>query len=177
MDAAAAAPATQDARPWTDPDDVAGDVLSMLAEHVGLDLWMLTHVEGPRQTALAVHPSGAIQPGMSLPWSATFCRRMVAGEAPQVASVVSAVPPYAELRGELGRLGLGLPGAYIGVPIRRGDGSLYGTLCGFAMRAQPPTLRRHLRLVQFGGTVIATAIENDRGPQGVPAVGWPIVGG
>ncbi len=161
MDATAVASSTHDARPWTDLEDVASEVLSMLVEHVGLDLWMVTQVDGPRQTTIAVHPSGQIRPGMSLPWSATFCRRMVAGEAPQVASVVSAVPPYAELRGELGRLGLGLPGAYIGVPIRRSDGSLFGTLCGFAMRAQPPTLRRHLRLVQFGGTVIATAIEND----------------
>jgi hypothetical protein len=27
---------------------------------------------------------------------------------------------------------------------------------------RPSTLRHHLRLVQFGGTVIAPAIENDR---------------
>jgi len=74
---------------------------------------------------------------------------------------VSAVPPYAELRGELTRLGLGLPGAYIGVPVRRADGTLFGTLCGFGMRAQPSSLRRHLRLVQFGGRVIATVIDHD----------------
>ena len=162
MGAVTVASSVHAAQPWTDAGEVASDVLRMLAEHVGLDLWMLTQVDGTRQTAVAVYPGGQIRPGMCLPWTATFCRRMVAGEAPQVASVVSAVPPYAELRAELSRLGLGLPGAYIAVPIRLGDGSLYGTLCGFAMRAQPATLRRHLWLVEFGGTAIATAIEHDR---------------
>lgn len=156
--------AGQDSRPWFSLQDTTGSVLSMLAEHVGLDVWMLTHVEDGYQTAVSVYPEGAVPLGLSLPWSATFCRRMVAGEAPQVASVVSAVPQYAELRPELARLGfgpLGIPGAYVGVPIRLGDGSLYGTLCGFADRAQPPTLRRHLRLVQFGGRVLATSLARD----------------
>lgn len=156
--------AGQDSWPWVGLDDTAGAVLAMLAEHVGLDLWMLTHLDGAHQTAIAVHPRGPLHPGMSLPWTATFCRRMVAGEAPQVASVVSAVPAYAELRPALTRLGVGLvgmPGAYIGVPIRMHDGALYGTLCGFARRAQPLTLRRHLRLVQFGGQVLATALESE----------------
>jgi len=161
MGALTVAPGIQDSRPWAQLTDVADDVLGMLAEQVGLDLWMLTHVEVPRQTTIAVHPHGQIRPGMTLPWSSTFCRRMVNGEAPQVASVVSAVPPYAELRGELTRLGLGLPGAYIGVPVRRADGTLFGTLCGFGMRAQPSSLRRYLRLVQFGGRVIATVIDHD----------------
>lgn len=155
--------AGRDAWPWTTLEDTAGAALVMLSDHIGLDLWMLTRLDGPRQTAIAVYPNGHIRPGMSLPWSDSFCRRMVAGEAPQVASVVSAVPAYAELRRGLSRLGvepLSMPGAYIGVPIRWRDGTLYGTLCGFARRAQPSTLRRHLPLVQFGGQVIATALQN-----------------
>ncbi len=164
MDAVTVASSVHQAQPWTDAEHVARDALRMLAEHVGLDQWMLTHVDGLRQTAVAVYPTGPIRLGMHLPWTTTFCRRMVAGEAPQVASVVSAVPPYAELRTGLNRLGLGLPGAYIGVPIRLGDGLLYGTLCGLAIRAQPSTLRRHLRLVEFAATAIATAIEHDRHP-------------
>lgn len=159
----------RDALPWAGPEHAASAVLTMLSQHVGLDLWMLTRVDGPQQTAVAVYPKAVILPGMYLPWASTFCRKMVAGEAPQVAPVVSAVPPYAELRGPLSRLGLGaigMPGAYIGVPLRLGDGSLYGTVCGFGMRAQPATLRRQLWLVEFGATAIATAIENDRHPVG-----------
>lgn len=156
--------AGQDSRPWLGLDDTASAVLAMLSEHVGLDVWMLTHLDGQRQTAISVYPRGQVRAGMSLPWSSTFCSRMVAGEGPQVASVVSAVPAYAELRADLTRLGLGplgMPGAYIGVPIRRRDDTLYGTLCGFAARAQPPALRRHLRLVQFGAQVLATALDSD----------------
>lgn len=165
MDTATGALPGHTARPWESLDDSAGSVLAMLSEHIGLDLWMLTRLADDYQTAISVYPErGPIQPGLSLPSSATFCHRMVQGRGPQVASVVSAVPAYAELRSELIRLGLGVfsvPGAYIGVPIRMLDGSLYGTLCGFAQRAQPPTLRRHLRLVQFGGCVLATALQGE----------------
>lgn len=163
-----------DVRPWEDVEQTSHDVLTMLRENVGLDVWMLNRLDGDVYTTVAVVPDNIARPGMSLPWSATFCRLMVAGEAPQVASVVSAVPEYVVLREELTRLGLermGMPGAYVGVPIRRADQTLYGTLCGYSRRAQSGSLRRHLGLVRFGGQVLATALEGvapARSPLPVP---------
>ncbi|WP_127784039.1 GAF domain-containing protein [Rhodococcus sp. X156] len=163
--------AAVDVRPWENVTETATDVLTMLRENVGLDVWMLNRLDGDIHTTVAVYPEGLVRPGMSLPWGATFCRVMVAGEAPQVASVVSAVPEYVVLREELTRLGLermGMPGAYVGVPVRRADQTLYGTLCGYARRAQSPNLRRQLGLVRFGGQVLATALE------GVPPAKTPL---
>ena len=36
--------------------------------------------------------------GASLPWEDSFCRLMVAGEAPRAATVLAAVPEYASRR-------------------------------------------------------------------------------
>lgn len=136
----------------------AQQTLEFLHTRVGMDLWLVTRVTEDRQTAISAHPAGLVQPGMALPWAEGFCSRMVAGNGPRVASVTAAVPAYAEVQ-----MGLAARvGAYLGVPLVGADGALFGTLCGFSLRAQPSTLSRSLPLVEHTARLLATLLDAER---------------
>src|SRR4051812_19289306 len=99
--------------PFEDFRSAAQGAVEFLHDRIGLDLWLVTEVKHDRQYAVVAHPSRPVQPGMSIPWAEGFCRRMVAGEAPRVASVTAAVPAYAGLTfGPAVRVA-----AYVGVPL------------------------------------------------------------
>jgi GAF domain-containing protein len=100
------------------------------------------------------HPPEVIPQGAAVPWDRSFCRSMVSGEGPRVATVAAATPAYRDLQ-------TGLPhrvAAYIGVPLVTRDGEVFGTLCGVSSRAQPRTLTRFLPLVEMTARMLSTLV-------------------
>ena len=76
--------------------DVLGvDEVEFLHEHVGWDVWMVTRVVDDSQIVLCAAPEGPVRPGARLLWEDSFCREMIEGRAPRVATVTAAVPAYA----------------------------------------------------------------------------------
>jgi diguanylate cyclase len=143
--------------PYSDFASAAQGAVEFLHERVGLDLWLVTQLRDDQQVALVAHPKRLVLPGMSIPWAEGFCRRMVAGEGPRVASVTAAVPAYAGLAlGPAQRVA-----AYLGVPLLRSDGALFGTLCGFGLRAQPASLARHLPLAEHTARMLSTVLAQE----------------
>jgi diguanylate cyclase len=135
----------------------AQGAVEFLHDRIGLDLWLVTQVIDNQQTAIVAHPQGLVLPGMGLPWAEGFCSRMVAGLGPRVASVTAAVPAYAGLSlGPAQRVA-----AYLGVPLLGADGALYGTLCGFGLRAQPASLGRHLPLAEHTARLLSTVLAQE----------------
>jgi diguanylate cyclase len=108
-------------------EDASRLVVDFLDEHVPLGLWSVSRFDGERQIHLttAAH-AYELEDGVSVPWDSTLCQRMLAGDGPQLAEDARAVPAYAE---RAANLALEI-GTYVGLPIRRGDGALFGTLCG-----------------------------------------------
>jgi len=51
--------------------------------------------------------------------------------------------------------------AYLGVPLQRTDGSLYGTLCGFDPSPRGPELALHLPQVRLQARLLGTLLEHD----------------
>ena len=153
-----------DVTPWRDWASAADAALELLHSYFGWDVWLVTRVEGDRQIILRAHPSSVVRPGTELVWESSFCRQMLAGNAPRMATVTAAVPAYA------GRAIGPLPGiaAYAGVPIVGADGGLFGTLCGWALRAQPRSAARDLPLVEMAarmlGTLLAAGLEPPPAP-------------
>lgn len=130
--------------PYPDFLTAAEDVVGFLHGRVGLDLWMVTQVVGDQQVTVVASPPHLAPRGTAIPWVEGFCSRMVSGRGPRVASVTAAVPDYAGLTfGPATRVS-----SYLGVPLLRGDAAVYGTVCGFGLRAAPPTLARALPLVE-----------------------------
>ena len=153
-----------DVAPWTDWCTAAEGALRFLAEHVGWDVWMVTQVVDDRQVVLLAHPRDAVPPGTELPWEESFCRQMVEGRAPRLATVTAAVPAYAaRTSGALNRVA-----AYAGVPLVRADGSLFGTLCGVAFRAKPVSAAREMAVVEAAARMLSTLMAAGMEPPSLP---------
>ena len=143
-----------DVAPWHDWPAAVDGALEFLAEHVGWDVWAVTRVEGDRQVILRAYPSAAAPPGTELPWEHSFCRQMLSGNAPRLATVTAAVPAYASRStGPLDGVA-----AYVGVPLVTEDVEVYGTLCGIAFRAKPRSAARELPLVELVARMLSTLL-------------------
>ena len=148
--------------PFEDWRAAARASLAFLHRTVGLDVWMVTHLQEPSQVVLYAHPQEVIPQGTVVPWQQSFCRSMVSGVGPRVATVAAATPAYRDLMtGHAERVA-----AYIGVPLVTREGAVFGTLCGVASRAQPRTLTRHLPLVEMTARMLSSLLP-------APTVGDP----
>lgn len=141
--------------PWEGFALAASAAVAHLNGALGLDLWMVTHVEGDRQVVVASAGRWAEQAraGAEFAWQASFCRPMVERRAPTAAADLRAVPAYAEVAvGPLARVK-----AYLGVPLVGDDGELFGTLCAFAGRPVPE-LPDRLGLVELVAQMLSTVL-------------------
>ena len=143
-----------DLTPWRDWPAAAHGVLEFLHEHVGWDVWMVTRVVDDCQIVLCAVPEGPVLPGARLLWDDSFCREMIEGRAPRIATVTAAVPAYAaRTKGLASEVA-----AYLGVPLVAPDGQLFGTLCGVAYRAKPRSAARELPLVETMARLLSTLL-------------------
>jgi GAF domain-containing protein len=153
-----------DVAPFEDWQAAARGALAFLYSTVGLDVWMLTHVQGDQQVVLHAHPRELVDVGTSVAWDRTFCRMMVAGSGPRVATVTAATPAYARLvTGDAERVN-----AYVGVPLLTRSRTVFGTLCGVSSRAQPRSLARHLPTVEMVARLLSTLLPEEGLPATIP---------
>ena len=146
-----------DVAPFEDWTAAARATLAFLYDTVGLDVWMLTRLDGDQQVVLHAHPREVVAAGTAVPWDRSFCRKMVTGAGPRVSTVAAATPAYANLL-----TGLDVRvAAYVGVPLLDRDGELYGTLCGVSSRAQPRSLTRSLPVVEISARMLSTLLCTD----------------
>jgi GAF domain-containing protein len=135
----------------------AEGVLRFLHGYLGWDVWVVTRVQGDRQILLRAFPEGAVRPGTELPWAESFCRQMIHGNAPRVATVTAAVPEYASrASGSIRDIA-----AYVGVPLIAADLELFGTLCGISFRAKPRSAARDLPVVETAARLLSTLLASD----------------
>ncbi|WP_233496117.1 GAF domain-containing protein [Geodermatophilus sp. TF02-6] len=161
--------AVGDVVPWQDFPAAACGALAALHGHLGWDVWVVTRVVDDRQIVLHAHPPQMVRPGTWLPWADTFCRHMIAGDAPRAATVTAAVPAYAgQTTGPGPRIA-----AYIGVPLVTADGEVFGTLCGFGFRARPRSAARDLPLVEMVARLLSTLLATGMTPSGSIAAPEP----
>lgn len=135
--------------------DVSASALRYLYERVGLALWMVTQTEGDDWIVLyALDRFYGIQPKSVFRWSSSFCSRMVEGRAPRVAPDTMAVAEYVEapISEQLSIA------AYVGVPIERADGSLFGTLCAIDPERQPVSIEEALPAVELVGRLLGRVL-------------------
>jgi diguanylate cyclase (GGDEF)-like protein len=136
-------------------------VLRLLRDCLKMRLWMVTRAVGGDQIVLeAEHTPGSgysAEPGLILPWDGSLCAEMVAGHGPFIAPHAAEVPAYA-----VAPYRNVVPiEAYVGVPLRHPDGSLFGTLCGFDPEPQPESLRAGEPLVLLQARLLATVLALD----------------
>lgn len=145
--------------PWPGFALAAAAAVEHLDAAVGLDLWLVTAVQGDDQVVVASSGNWAqlATPGTVLSWPDSFCLRMIDRQGPMAAPDVREVPAYAQAAtGVLARVR-----AYVGVPLVGDGGELFGTLCAFAGDPQPDSLAGAMDLVTLVGRMLSTILARE----------------
>ncbi|WP_299035932.1 EAL domain-containing protein [uncultured Pseudokineococcus sp.] len=134
-------------------------LLALVREQLGMDTAYVARVRDHRLTFRHVSARGPamVRAGDSEPLEATYCHRVVEGELEEVVPDTGAHPVTAALA-VTRALGLG---AYVGVPLRRADGSLYGTLCALSRTARPELRARDAEVLRSVGPVVLGLLEDE----------------
>jgi diguanylate cyclase (GGDEF)-like protein len=140
----------------SDFSTTARAVLAFLHRRLGFALWMVTRVEGDDWIVLETEDHGyGVENGRVLRWTDSFCSEMVRGNGPRIAPDSRRVPIYAAAP-----IGAQVPiQAYIGVPLYRKDGSLFGTLCAIDPECQPDTVVAELELVELLAALLGRCLQ------------------
>lgn len=130
-------------------------VLTALRRRFGLDAWSIARVNGDQMVLLQAEGQlGAIAEGQVLPWADSICCRMVHGPGSlRWAADLQAVPALrdAPLAAQVG--------AYVGWPLRREDGSLFGVLAGHGLAPRAPFSADDQGLMQLLAELLTTALQ------------------
>lgn len=131
-------------------------VLAFLSRRLGFDLWMVTRKEGDDWIVLQSEDHGyGVAPGTVFRWADSFCSEMVKGNGPRIAPRSADVPAY-----DAAPIGRQIQiGSYVGLPLVRADGSLFGTLCAIHPSPQPESIVEEQELVELLGAILSTILE------------------
>lgn len=144
--------------PFADFADASREVLRFLKQAVPLGAWIVSRIQGNDYVVLAAEDAGfGVRPGDTLPAADTLCMRMIAGAGPNLAPDVQAVPAYREA---LSRYPTAV-GAYVGFPVPRSDGSVFGTLCAIDLCPKDEQLLHHRELIALLARQLATILQFD----------------
>jgi diguanylate cyclase (GGDEF)-like protein len=142
----------------TDFNTACQEVLDYLSNVVPMGYWSVSRYDGTDQLYLAVRDTayGKVA-GDRHAWSDSFCQYATTGEAPQIAPDAMSVPQYAAAG-----VSQELPiGSYIGIPLRRADGELFGTICGLDPSIKPAELESHAPLLDLLARLLGMILEAD----------------
>ena len=133
-------------------------VLEFLSTRIPFGLWMLTRVDGHDQIVLqSADVSYGVKDGDTFSWSDSYCSRMVRGEAPRVAPRSQEIPAFVVAQSKQS-----MPiKSYIGVPIMRSDGSLFGTLCAIDSHPQPASIAEEQPLIELLAFLLGSLLQRD----------------
>lgn len=141
-----------------DVEELVRPFLRIIESLTGLESTYLTTVDREQcvQKVLFSHNTGSLNlhEGLEMDWSETLCQRSIE-EGRRYAGDVSGRWGDTAVARELGIE------TYLGVPIRVGDGELYGTLCG-ASRSRVPVADNVRKLLDLFAHMIARQIERER---------------
>lgn len=149
---------TLDSQIFLDFDSAVHEVLAFLYDRLGFDLWMVTRREEDHWIILQAndHRYG-VQEGSVFRWADSFCSQMVLGKGPRIAPDSDLVPAYASA--PIGKT-MAI-GAYVGVPLVYGNGSLFGTLCAVHPTSQPEAITAELPLIELLAKLLSSLLNSD----------------
>lgn len=141
--------------PFVDFETASREALSFLHSRIGFDLWMVTRTEGDDWIVLQCEDHGyGVKEGDVFYWADSFCSQMVLGRGPRIAAKSESIPAYVAAP-----IGQQVPiGAYVGVPLVDGEGSLFGTLCAIDPTPQSEQLNDELPMVELISRLLSSLL-------------------
>jgi diguanylate cyclase len=141
-----------------DVEHLVRPLLEIIESMTGLESTYLTSIDREKriQKILFAHNTSSLRipETMEVDWGDTLCRRSIEEDCRYTIDVAG------RWRDSGAACGLGIE-TYMGVPIRVGEGELYGTLCG-ASRSRVPVARNVQKLFDLFAHIIGRQIERER---------------
>ncbi|MBA2560120.1 MAG: GAF domain-containing protein [Propionibacteriales bacterium] len=137
-------------------------LLTLAREQLGLPVAFLGRFDGSEREIRAVS-SGVPLPsvvGTREPRQVSHCQRMVDGQMPNIVADVANTPSARDGIPAVEALGIG---AFAGVPVRRPNGQLYGTLCCVGFTAHHELTDRDAGVLRVLASTIGTLVDAERG--------------
>nr|WP_240896638.1 EAL domain-containing protein [Kineococcus vitellinus] len=136
-----------------------GRLLEAARRQLGMDAAVLSHIEGEVWTLrhIATGPGTRIAQDFGWRFSGTYCRQVLEGSLSPVVADAGAHPLTRALP-ITAALGIG---AYVGVPVRFNDGTLYGTLCALSTSPQPELRPRDSGVLQIIAEALGELVTRD----------------
>jgi len=136
-------------------------IVELAHRHLGLDLVYVAELTPDTLLFRAVAGNTAlfdVKLNDGVPVDGTYSQLLVEGKIPNLLADTSADSRVAKLAvtREVG------VGAYIGVPLRLSDGSLYGTMCGVDTHADPTLADRDVRFMTMLAELITYDLDEQR---------------
>ena len=135
-------------------------VLRAAREHLDMDVSYISLFTADEQIIRGVEGDGApfgLQPGAAFPLAETYCRQVLDGLVPSVVPDVAAN----ELLCDLSCARPLQIGAYVGVPVRFSDGTLFGTLCCASHEPAPWLRERDEAFMRVLAQLLADQLERE----------------
>ncbi len=150
--------AFSDVVPFNNFEEASRAVLEYLHQLVGFRLWMMTRTQDADWIVLQTEDHDYhVEEGTFLKWADSFCSQMVQGLGPRISPCSDLVTAYASAP-----IAQQVPiKAYVGVPVARKDGSLFGTLCAIDPEPQDETIAEYLPTVELMAQLLGTVLEAD----------------
>lgn len=135
-------------------------ILSLARAALDMDVALVGRFDGDFivQAVQGEHEWFDLEAGMRIPAEQTYCRRMVQGELPHLVRDAADDERTADLP-VTRAAGIG---AYVGVPIRLWDGTLYGTLCCLSRAAEPSLNERDVRFMRVLAEILADQLDREQ---------------
>lgn len=139
-------------------EEASRAAMTYLHQRLGFNLWMMTKVEGRDWIVLQAEDNGYnVNEGEVFRWFDSFCSKMVIGKGPRVAPHAKKIPQYASAP-----IARQVPiGAYIGVPLTKKDGSLFGTLCAIDPKPKDESIQAELPLIELLAKFLENLLDSD----------------
>lgn len=131
-------------------------ILKFLSQRFGFKLWMITRTEGNDWIVLLSEDNGYhIKPGQVFHWADSFCSHMVQNNAPRIVPYSPDIQVYTDA--PINKLVT--IKAYIGQPLFKEDGSLFGTLCAIDPEPQSKVILEDGPLFELIAKVLSYTIQ------------------
>jgi GAF domain-containing protein len=143
-------------------EDGVQETLALIRDHLGMDVVFVSEfVDGLRvvRHGCAGNVPDPIRKALTerrepRPLEQTLCQRLIDGRLPSVVNDLPALRATQDLPDQ------GFPiGSYLGVPVLREDGSLYGALCCLTLRPNNAFGELELKRLQMAARLIARLLE------------------
>jgi diguanylate cyclase (GGDEF)-like protein/putative nucleotidyltransferase with HDIG domain len=155
---------TQEPQEAAKPADTTSmdGLLCAAREVLGMELAYLAEVHETELVLREVDGDTAaysVASGFTIPAAHSWCHAMVSGTAPQLVRDAATLPQAAE---HPFVVATGIR-AYAGVPVRRADGTLFGSLCCLSREPQPQLDERDLRYLDVLARMVARRLDASEG--------------